>query len=429
MSSTLHAPSCPSAPHGFSTVVSRTALADDARCFVARLSQRSDGREPRAGEYRFVAQSRVAAPASGKRVKASHTPAEPPPSSSELSETLPRSTPKSAGRAPDSASRRPSISNDPAYAWVPMPATGAILGHRYRIESTLRAGGMGAVFQAHDLRLDIDVAVKLIRREVACAQATDRLVKEARAAARISHPSTVRVLDVDIDERCGPFLVMELLRGTCLADTLGAGVRYSPEEAVSLLLPIVGAAHAAHAEGVVHRDIKPQNVVLVPDEHGNVVPKLVDFGVARLTEEPAHVRLTIVGTLVGSLEYMAPEQAEGLRNVDAQADVWGLSVLLYELVTGTTPFRGKNPLAVLTAIRAEDVRLPTELAHEPELWSILRRGLERERSDRWASARDLGKALAAWALGRGIGVDVAGTSLATHWLSRRLTPVPPAPKQ
>jgi serine/threonine-protein kinase len=231
------------------------------------------------------------------------------------------------------------IANDAAALPGRLPAVGQLVAGRYRIERRLGEGGMGTVFLAHDLRLDIDVALKLIRSDLACTQARERLLEEARAAARVSHPSAVRVLDFVVDEEGCPFLVMEMLAGRSLADVLVDGA-FAPEEAVRLLLPIIGAAAAAHAEGIVHRDIKPDNILLVCGAEGPT-PKLVDFGVARLPEARSHRRLTQAGALIGSPEYMAPEQTEGRMDVDARADVWALCVVLYELVTGITLFAAR----------------------------------------------------------------------------------------
>jgi serine/threonine protein kinase len=250
----------------------------------------------------------------------------------------------------------------------------------------------------------------------------------ACATARISHPSIVRIFDVDTSEREGHFLVMELLHGPTLSDTLAARGRFTPEEAALLVLPIAGAAAAAHAEGVVHRDIKPQNVMLVDGGDGAVVPKLIDFGVAHLMAEPESTRITRTGMMVGSPAYMAPEQVRAHGDIDARADVWALCALFYELVAGITPFRRETPYATLEAILAEEVSCPGALRGEPELWSILRRGLAKERSQRWTSARELGRELAAWALGRGIDADAAGTSLASCWFGKRHASLFPEPR-
>ncbi len=297
-------------------------------------------------------------------------------------------------------------------------AAGAVVAGRYRLGRTLQTGNMGTLFEAHDLRLDIQVAMKFVRAALASPQATGRLVLEARAAARVSHPSAVRVLDVGVSEHGAPFLVMEMLRGISLCDALATRRCPDPEEAVGLLLPIIGAVSAAHAEEIVHRDIKPQNIVLVTGKDGAVLPKLVDFGIARRMDEPLRTRITYAGTLIGSPEYMAPEQTLG-RDVDVRADVWALCIVLHELVTGTTPFRRVDLRATLEAIQDDEPRPEGRLLREPELWDILCWGLAKELPRRCRSAHDLGRALASWAMARGIDADASAPSLAARWLGSR----------
>ena len=154
-------------------------------------------------------------------------------------------------------------------------------------------------------------------------------------------------------------------------------------------------------------------------------PGALDATVAQRPE----ARSPAPAPLLGSPEYMAPEQARAEHDIDAQTDVWALCVLFYELVAGTTPFRRETSLATLAAIVSDEPECPDALRDEPELWCILRRGLVRERSERWGSARGLGRQLAVWAMGRGIEADAAGTSLASSWLGKRHTPLPPKPPQ
>lgn len=305
----------------------------------------------------------------------------------------------------------------PAASQDSTPVAGTVVAGRYRLGRTLQTGNMGTLFEAHDLRLDIQVAMKFVRTALASPQAAGRMLAEARAAARISHPAAVRVLDVGVSEHGAPFLVMELLHGISLCEALATRRCPEPVEAVSLLLPIVGAVSAAHAEEIVHRDIKPENIVLVTAKDGAVFPKLVDFGIARRMDGPPQARITHAGTLLGSPEYMAPEQTLG-RDADVRADVWALCIVLHELVTGTTPFRRADLLATLEAIRSDEPRPTGRLLREPELEEILRWGLTKELSRRCRSAHELGRALASWAMNRGIDADASAPSLAARWLGR-----------
>lgn len=279
---------------------------------------------------------------------------------------------------------------------------------------------MGAVWRAHNELLEVDVALKLIRTdEVEVAEGTlmsDRLLQEARAAARLGHPSIARVFDYGTTERNHPYIVMELLKGEDLAEALARRGRVSNTKAVATLMPIAHALAAAHSQGIVHRDLKPENVFLARMEDGRVVPKLVDFGIAKMGTTGKTNRLTQTGTMLGSPIYMSPEQARG-DEVDHRADVWAFCVVLYELVTGSPPFEGRNYNALLYAIIADEPRpLPIKAEGDEELWNILRKGFEKERDRRWSTIDELGRALAQWLIVRGVQEDITGASLVAQWL-------------
>jgi serine/threonine-protein kinase len=295
-------------------------------------------------------------------------------------------------------------------------APGDVLAQRYRLVELIGRGGMGAVWRARSLSLELDVALKLIRRDADVQHAAERLLKEARAAARVAHPSAVRVFDYGVTQAGDPFLVMELLHGTSLSQRLLEIKTFRPLEAVQLALPVAGALAAAHREGVVHRDVKPANVMLL--EHGAyVVPKLIDFGVAGMSAAIWEKRLTTHGMMIGSPVYMAPEQVRGGADPDERSDVWGLCTVLYELVSGTRPFAGPNSATVIFDILNAKLRRPDHFAEHPELWAIVERGLAKRPSDRWSGMGALGRALAEWALARGAMFDAAGSSLAVHWMA------------
>jgi eukaryotic-like serine/threonine-protein kinase len=305
---------------------------------------------------------------------------------------------------------------------------GEVLASKYRLVRPLGAGGMGSVWIARNLVLEIDVAVKLLHVDHATPEAADRLLREARAAARLGHPSIVRVFDFGQTPLGYPFIVMELLHGESLADVLARRDKLAPAAAVQLLLPVASALVAAHAHGIVHRDLKPDNVMLVRDEAGSIVPKLVDFGIVKILDGEVRGAVTQAGDLVGSPAYLSPQQARGLE-VDARADIWALSVLLYESVTGRLPFERTTHQALLAAILLDAPTPITELgAGDEALWAVLARGLAKDLGERWPTMRAFGRELAAWAVAHGIEADVAGTSLASHWLSdtpRSLSDAPP----
>jgi hypothetical protein len=303
-------------------------------------------------------------------------------------------------------------------------AAGDVIASKYRLQSLLGEGGMGAVWAAKNLTLDVDVAVKLLRVEVDTPEAAVRLLREARAAAQLKHPSIVQVYDFGKTEHDDPFIVMEVLTGGSIADLLDRKGRLGAAHAVRLILPVASALAAAHDKGIVHRDLKPGNVVLA-DRGDVVIPKVVDFGIAKLKNGEIDGCSTQTGAVLGSPDYMSPEQARGRSDIDERTDVWSLCVVLYETMTGRRPFEADNYNALINAIIEEIPPPVTDFAAgDPELWTIIERGLEKAPDDRWPGMRDLGYALASWAVARGIDTDAAGTSLARVWLGEEHTPAP-----
>ncbi|MBI3203670.1 MAG: serine/threonine protein kinase [Myxococcales bacterium] len=298
---------------------------------------------------------------------------------------------------------------------------GEIVADKYKLISLLGEGGMGSVWVAKNLALDAQVALKLVRGDMASKPNEDRFLTEARAAARLKHPAICRVFDFGRTRHDEPFMVMELLQGETLGEVLDREVRLPSIQAVQILLPIVDALGTAHAKGVIHRDLKPDNIYLA-DADGRLQPKILDFGIAKLaTSAVTSHRITQAGTVVGSPDYMAPEQARGVEDIDHRADVWELCVLLYECVTGRVPFEDANYNALLRHIIEDEIRPISEFgAGDDELWAVMRKGLEKDREKRYQSMRELGEALAAWLMARGVTEDVSGHSLRATWVD----PVP-----
>ena len=232
-----------------------------------------------------------------------------------------------------------------------------------------------------------------------------------------------------------PYLVMELLEGEPLSVLLASRGRLDPILAGQILLPIAHGLAAAHARNVVHRDVKPENVFLAHAPGGGVQPKLIDFGIVKADRRDA-VRLTTVGEMVGTPGYMSPEQARG-EDVDVRTDLWGLCVLLYELVTGRLPFDGPNHNALMRAIIEKPAPPIASLGvGDAALWAIVERGLRKDPAQRWQSVRELGTALARWLLAAGVSQDAAGAALETAWKpdrskadGRDLLAAPPAPTE
>jgi serine/threonine protein kinase/tetratricopeptide (TPR) repeat protein len=249
---------------------------------------------------------------------------------------------------------------------------------------------MGAVYKAHDAKLDREVALKLLPREVASdPEHLRRFDAEAHAASSLSHPNILVVHDFgDLDGQ--PFIVSEFVEGETLRQRLDRGA-VSISEAISIAGQIAAALSAAHARAIVHRDIKPENVMLRPDGY----VKVLDFGIAKLLQSPAlDTAAATIGTqggmLIGTPFYMSPEQADG-EIVDARSDIFSLGVILYELTTGVRPFTGETSLSVLLSILKDEPAQVTALnpAAPGELSRIIERCLAKSRQHRYASAGEL----------------------------------------
>jgi serine/threonine protein kinase len=299
---------------------------------------------------------------------------------------------------------------------------GAVIGGKYRLDRLLGEGGMGQVWAAHNVALDADVAIKVIRGDANRESMNLRLLQEARSAARLGHPAIVRVFDVGQTAAGDPFIVMELLQGESLEARIAREWRLSATTAVQLLLPIADALCVAHAKGIVHRDIKPDNVFLVAEDVA-IQPKLVDFGIAKAQEREQNTHLTERGVIVGSPDYMSPEQARGEDSIDHRADIWSFCVMLYEVVTGQAPFTGANYNALLRAIlESKPPTLESLSAADRELSRTVEIGMAKDRAERWQSMQELGGALARWLIQQDIFEDAAGVSLEAKWVNRRTDP-------
>jgi serine/threonine-protein kinase len=294
-----------------------------------------------------------------------------------------------------------------------------VIAQKYRLDTLLGEGGMGAVWRAFNLQLEAPVAIKLLRSGLDSEELGERLRVEARAAAKLVHPNIVRVFDVGESETGEPFIVMELLDGESLRDILARGP-LSPVNAVQLLLPVAEALSLAHSRGVVHRDIKPDNV-FIADVGETLQPKLLDFGIAKVTSTAAAggATLTSTGTVLGSPEYMSPEQALGRADIDHRSDVWSFCVVLYEALCGSTPFSGSTAQAILRSV-VEDAVVPLNVSAgiDAKLSALISSGLSKDRAARPQTMFELGQALAAWLFEQGALEDAAGAGLEYKWLGR-----------
>jgi serine/threonine protein kinase len=300
-------------------------------------------------------------------------------------------------------------------------APGDVVDGRYVLIDQLGKGGMGVVWKARSTALDVEVAVKLVRSSpTPSSDAFKRMAREAHAAARLGHPAMATVLDFGATAEGDPYVVMELLHGESLGDVLGREHRVDPIRAVSTLLPILDGLREAHDKGIVHRDIKPENLFLSKTARGRLQPKVLDFGIAKLEESTDSSKLTQDGAVLGSPGYFSPEQARGETNIDLRTDIWSISVVLYELITGELPFNGPNYNALLMSILKDTPKSTTDHGYgDAELWRIVQRGLLRDRNKRWSSMWELGRALAGWLYEQGVTADVTSRSIKEVWLEAR----------
>lgn len=286
---------------------------------------------------------------------------------------------------------------------IPAVREGDVINGKYRIERIIGEGGMGVVVAARHLTLDKPVALKLLSPKTGdSAEALQRFTREARAAARIQSEHVGRVLDVDTLPTGAPFIVMELLEGHDLAVELRKGP--APlERGITFILQACEAIAEAHAGGIVHRDLKPANLFLARKDDGSVVVKVLDFGISKITrhEPTAEITeekaLTSANTMLGSPLYMSPEQMKASGDVDARTDIWSLGVILFEMLSGISPFDA----ATIPMICANVLSMPPpklEIAGAPEgLERVLLRCLEKEPSARYRDIAHLVRSLAPFA--------------------------------
>jgi serine/threonine-protein kinase len=290
-----------------------------------------------------------------------------------------------------------------------------IIAGKYLLRRVLGIGGMGTVWAATNLDLDLDVAIKVVNKGLCSDETRARLATEARAEAKVQHRGIVRVLDLGVTSEGEPFLVMERLQGRSLGDLLDEIGHLDSKDAVRLLLPILDALAYVHERGIVHRDLKPDNVFLA-EQCGKIQPKLVDFGIAKLGDVPLNRRHTGRGAVVGSPGYMAPEHARGAE-VDHRADIFCASLVLYEAITGRAAFRGANYNELLRAVIEQELPPITSYGRgDPTLSRSLQRGLSKQPAKRHASCRELGRELAAWLVTQGETEDITGEPLSL-WLT------------
>jgi serine/threonine-protein kinase len=309
---------------------------------------------------------------------------------------------------------------------------GSVIGNKYRLVRLVGEGGMGSVFEAEHTVLGSRVAIKVLHPELGRRSGlAERFLQEAKVAAQIRSPHVVRVADVDRTPDGQAYIVMDLLEGEPLSAVLSRQGRLPLATACDYTEQILEALEAAHALGVVHRDLKPENV-FVTQEGSKPVLKLIDFGIAKARRGEGDRHLTVTGALMGTAEYMAPEQARSAANVDARADIYAVGVMLYEMIAGARPATGEDARVVAYKVeRGEVVPLRHAAPEAPrEIAGLVHHAMAPRPDMRFASATEMRAALHTAQAGKASTTppaEPAGHTLRAIPIVPALGPVPSAP--
>ncbi len=275
---------------------------------------------------------------------------------------------------------------------------GTTLGQKYELQRLVGVGGMGAVYESRNAWTGRRVAIKVLHPEFAKKPGVlGRFVQEAQVATRVVHPNIVEVLDLGQGEGDGAFyIVQEFIDGADLRSLMDEAGRVSPRRAVALMAPVMRALAAAHRAGVVHRDVKPENILVARDAAGATCPKVIDFGVSKLLDQPSTSR-TLAGTTLGTPYYMSPEQARGDADLDGRSDVWAVGAVLYEMLSGALAFDADNYNLLIIKVCTERAPRLDGLAPElpPALVEAVHRALSPRREDRFETMESFLDALTA----------------------------------
>jgi serine/threonine-protein kinase len=296
-------------------------------------------------------------------------------------------------------------------ATSPDPYIGrGLLGGQFQILQKIGSGGMGAVYKATQPAMNRMVAVKILHQKLANRKdLVSRFRREARAMSHLTHPNTVKVLLYDELDDGSLCIVMEYLEGRNLNQVVRKEGPLPVERAIPVLIQVCGALQEAHMQGIVHRDLKPENIFLSTNGGLKDYPKVLDFGLAKVTERelrPGSIMLTQEGMVFGTPEFMSPEQAQG-KVLDARSDIYSLATILYEVLTGKLPFDARTPMEYIQLHVTKppiplDERVPGK-KFPPGLGAVLAKALEKRPDDRFATAAEFADALKPFAGGAGKG--------------------------
>ncbi len=290
-----------------------------------------------------------------------------------------------------------------------MITIGSVVGGKYRLVRLLGDGGMGSVYEALHTGLGSRVAVKVLHPELARrAGLVERFLQEARVAAQIRSPHVVHVTDVDRTPDGDAYIVMDLLEGEPLSSVMDRERKLPPPLACDYAMQILEALEAAHALGVIHRDLKPENV-FVTLASGKPLLKLIDFGIAKARRTEEQKNLTVAGVVMGTAEYMAPEQARSADKVDARADVYAVGVMLYEMIAGSRPVTGEDARVIAYKVeRGEVIPLLRAMPDAPrEIAGLVHRAMAARPELRFPSATDMRRAVEEVVAGKRVGGGMA----------------------
>jgi serine/threonine-protein kinase len=317
---------------------------------------------------------------------------------------------------------------------------GDTLAGKYRIDKVLGTGGMGVVVAAHHIQLDEKVAIKfLLPQALASTETVARFAREARAAVKIKSEHVARVTDVGTLESGAPFMVMEYLQGSDLSDWIQQRGALPIEQAAEFVLQACEAVAEAHALGIVHRDLKPSNLFVTRRPDGTSTVKVLDFGISKTSSDAASMGMTATSSVMGSPLYMSPEQMQSSKDVDARSDIWAIGIILYELLTGDSPFQADTmPKLVLGIMSSAPPPLRNKRPDAPKgLEQVILKCLEKDRGKRFQSVAEFAQALYEFAPRRSrISVErikgvlreagISGTGLALAPSSEGLSESPPS---
>lgn len=326
----------------------------------------------------------------------------------------------------------PSTSGSLSAIAPPQSLVGETLDGRFRIVRLLGEGGMGQVYEAEHLHIDRKVAIKLLKQEIVSnAEAVTRFRQEARASSSIGHPNIVKIDDFVVLNDGRIYMSMELLNGVPLNELIRAPV--TAERLLDIMIQTGHGLAAAHAKGIIHRDMKPENIFVTIGPNGEDIPKILDFGIAKVSGNEGQNHLTRTGTIFGTPYYMAPEQALG-NPVDARTDIYAVGVILYECFSGSLPFQGESFMGILT----QHITTQPEPAEQraarvgrtlpPGMADVIARSMQKDPAHRFQKMEELVGALVGvyrTVAGAGMSTYVESSAIPKGPSSPRLTPMPP----